>query len=549
MLDFMARSTVKYLKKLGYSNAKIAEILKHDPRTVARALAEPVDKIPVARNRLSSIAIFETQIEQWLEQKIQVKRMLELACADPLHPYQGKPTAFYDFVRKVREARQSRARQVAIRFEGLPGEFLQIDWGEIRNLPFTKTDAQPQTFYFFCARLKYSRFMFVRFEKNMVEETLVRCLIDCFLTIGGVPWVVTTDNMKTVVLRRDEHNQPVWHPVWLKLAIEFEFHPEACAPASPNQKGAVENLVKYTQNNFLTGRTFYDELDLQEQLTAWLTSVNHERPCQATGQLPGVLLQQEKPHLGKLNPNAQDYGLFESLVVNREAVVTYQTNRYSVPASLLGQTLTARIHKEYLRIFDGDRLVAEHKRCFERNRRIVNPEHFEKAFETKPRARTMVYRDWLLGLSPVVYNYVSHLCHKQRATMNEQICALYALAHTLGQTEFVAAVELANEQAVFGAEYVRAIATSARPPASQKADQPISKLLKPQPPLKTKLSSSVVVGEYSPISLPAPSQVSEVKLGQFGPQQHEVERQLSFYEELVANRSELELLQVYRGEE
>jgi len=55
-----------------------------------------------------------------------------------------------------------------------------------------------------------------------------------------------------------------WNPAYQKLAVEFKFHPEACAPASGNQKGAVENLVKYVKGNFIAGRAFYDDVDLAE---------------------------------------------------------------------------------------------------------------------------------------------------------------------------------------------------------------------------------------------------------------------------------------------
>ena len=37
--------------------------------------------------------------------------------------------------------------------------------------------------------------MWVRFTTEMREETLLRCLIAVFGAIGGVPWVVTTDNL------------------------------------------------------------------------------------------------------------------------------------------------------------------------------------------------------------------------------------------------------------------------------------------------------------------------------------------------------------------
>jgi transposase len=98
---------------------------------------------------------------------------------------------------------------VPIRFEGLPAELLQIDWGEVRRFPFTRPELAGQTRYFFAARLKYSRWKWVCFTTDMREETLLRCLIAVFVALGGVPWVVTTDNMKTVVLGRDHANQPI----------------------------------------------------------------------------------------------------------------------------------------------------------------------------------------------------------------------------------------------------------------------------------------------------------------------------------------------------
>lgn len=86
--------------------------------------------------------------------------------------------------------------------------------------------------------------MWVRFTSEMREETLLRCLMAVFVALGGVPWVVTADNMKTVVLGRDHANQPIWHPAYAKCAAESGFLPDACDPGAGNQKGSVENLVK-----------------------------------------------------------------------------------------------------------------------------------------------------------------------------------------------------------------------------------------------------------------------------------------------------------------
>src|SRR3989442_3209057 len=170
----------------------------------------------------------------------------------------------------------------------------------------------------------------------------------------------------------------------------------------------------------------------------------------------------------------------------------------------MGRAVTARIHATHIEVFADQELVATHARSREQHARIVNPSHFEVAFSTKPRARVMVYRDWLCDLAPVVNSYVQELCHKRRADMNPQVIALYELAQEVGNADFVAALELAAEQQMYGAEYVRAIVTM--PVASA-------------PSGTTELHMSAL--------LPAV------------PAQRDVERDLAHYEHYVANREQL----------
>jgi transposase len=497
----MERSTIYYLKQKGWSNSQIAKAVGCHRDTVRKVLCAPVDYQPEPRQRESQVAVFDELIHGWLEQNLSVRRMLELVRSHPQHPYQGGDTAFYDYVQPLRQARTLQAAAVAVRYEGLPGELLQIDWGEVRRFPFTKPALADQTRYFFAARLKYSRWMFVRFTQEMREETLLRCLIACFVELEGIPWAVTSDNMKTITLGRDEQNQPIWHPAFQKFAAEFSFHPSLCAPGAANQKGAVENLVKYVKGNFLAGRSFYDDLDLEQQNRQWLHAVNAVRVCSATQQIPNLRLAEERRQLGKLPPVAYDYGFFESVLVTRESLVIIETNRYSVPTQLVGHTLTARIHPARIDLFDGMERVASHLRHRGRHARIVVPEHFEAVFARKPRARVVLYRDWLVGLSPEVATYIGQVCHKYYDQMEAQILRLYALAREVGEVEFIAAVQLAAEQAAIGVDYVNA-------------------LLRTPKPL---LHRSILPQPASPIAwLEAPAQA-------------EVERALTHYERYVAN--------------
>src|ERR671932_876929 len=297
MLRHMERSTIQLLAKRGKSQRQIAKELGRSRTTIQRVLQEPVDHRPARRHRASQVDPFRPQIEQWLQQGLSTVRMLELARADPDHPSAGGRSVFNDMVRRIRLERDRRAADVPLRFEGLPAEYLQVDWGEIRHFPFSQQP--PATRYFLACRLKYSRWSWVRFTADMRQETLLRGLVDCFLALGWVPWVLVFDNMKTVTSGRDTSHQPLWTPALLQLAREFGFHPQACDPGAANQKGSVESLVKWVKGNFLPGRSFRDDEDLSTQASSWQAQGN-TRPSAATGEPPLARLAAEALKGGSL---------------------------------------------------------------------------------------------------------------------------------------------------------------------------------------------------------------------------------------------------------
>jgi transposase len=70
-------------------------------------------------------------------------------------------------VSRIRDAVQRAAFDAVVRFEGLAGEYLQVDWGEVRRMPFTRPDLRDATRYFLAARLKHSRYMVVQWTRDM----------------------------------------------------------------------------------------------------------------------------------------------------------------------------------------------------------------------------------------------------------------------------------------------------------------------------------------------------------------------------------------------
>jgi transposase len=449
------------LRKRGKSLRAIAAELGHSKTTIARALSEPVDLPPPHRQRVSLVDPWRRQIGEGLRQGLSGVRMLELARDDPEQPFRGCDSVWRAAVRQERlvlEHEQAVA-DVPIRFEGLPGEYLQVDWGEIRHFPFTH---QPEgRRYFLACRLKYSRWVWVRFCTDMRQETLFRGLVDCFNALGFVPWVLVFDNMKTVTTGRDEQEQPIWHRALLQLAAEFDFHPVACWPDSGNQKGSVESLVKFTKTNFLVGRTFVDDVDLEAQCLQWQMRVNTERPSQATDVTPLARLVEESAKGGTLPVSATDYGFAEPGKVSRGALVPMLGNNYSVPVEHVGAPVTVRVHRQRIVIWRDAELLAEHRRAPDGDhRRVIDPAHFAPVFGRKPRARVMLYRDVLLELGDVARTYLSELSHRQRSRLGDEVLEVYALYERCGAGELLAAMELAYAQGAYGAAYLRALVSA-----------------------------------------------------------------------------------------
>ena len=150
----MERSTVHLLHKRGKSLRQIASELgrskKHGRPRAERARRSATDW----RRRKSSVDAFREQIAEWLKQGLSGVRMMELAREDPEHPYGGCGSVWRAAVRRERLSvlHEQAVADVPIRFEGLPGEYLQVDWGEIRHFPFTQQT--PVTRYFLACRLE-----------------------------------------------------------------------------------------------------------------------------------------------------------------------------------------------------------------------------------------------------------------------------------------------------------------------------------------------------------------------------------------------------------
>lgn len=469
----MERSAIHLLHKRGQSQRQIARELGSSRVTVARVLTEPPDRPPIRRRRRSITDPFREPILRWLTEGLRAARMLELARADPDHPSTGGQSVLRGTVRPERLAREHAAAvtDVPVRFEGLPGEYLQVDWGEVRRFPFSQQ--RPATRSFLACRRTDSRWRWVRFTADRRQETLVRGLVDCFGALGWVSWVLVFDTRQTVTSGRDAQHQPIWTPALLQLAHEFGFHPEACTPAAGNHNGSVESLVQWVKGSFRSGRVFADDTDLAAQAADWQMA-GTARPSSATGMPPCERPPAEAARGDLLPATAQDWGMLHTTRVRPDAVVAVLGNHASVPVAHVGAPVTVRVHRERIAVWRDLVCRAEHHRAADgAHARVIDPEHFAPLFGRTPRAQVMLSRAALLQRGEVASRSVSDVSHRQRARLREEVLGLHALVVQHGPAAVLAA--MAQAERVNGSGVACITALLAAPiPASRRDGRGLS---------------------------------------------------------------------------
>jgi transposase len=223
--------------------------------------------------------------------------------------YAGGYTQLKAFVRRVRP---TPAPDPVIRFETAAGRQAQVDFARFRFSWGVR--------YALLVVLGYSRLLWCRFYPRQDMGTLVEGLEDAFLYFGGVPQEVLFDQMKAVITRdlRLEGGALIRHAEFLRFARHWGFTPRACRPYRAQTKGKVERPVRYLRGNFVYGRTFLHDADLDHQRALWLDRVANVRLHGTTHERPRVRFDGEERFL--LQPLASRR--YTSLLLDRPSAST-----------------------------------------------------------------------------------------------------------------------------------------------------------------------------------------------------------------------------------
>lgn len=359
---------IETLHKHGVYQKDIAEEMGVHPKTVRRALKRGGEPKRKRKRRGSKLDEYKPIIDRLLADNVwnAMVIMREIQAKG----YEGGYTILRQYIQPKRAMRPGKQ---TIRFETEPGQQMQSDWGEIATI-IAGVETKVR---FIVNQLGYSRRFHVWCADSQDAEHTYEGIVRSFEYFGGVPEEVLVDNQKSAVLEHPASGPVRFNQRFVDLAGHYGFVPKACKPYRARTKGKSERMVRYIKENFFVRyREFESWAHLIQLLEKWLAEEADQR---VHGTVKEVVIERFECERDTLHPLPQtryDTSYYETRQVGWDGYIDVRGNRYSVPGSLAGGTVTVRIGLDStLRVYHGESLVANHLLRNIREGWVTVPEH------------------------------------------------------------------------------------------------------------------------------------------------------------------------------
>lgn len=336
-----------------------------------------------------------------------------------------------------------------------PGQELYVDWaGDKVPIVDAATGEVGMKASLFVAVCPYSGLMFVTAKANEKMPAWLECHVQALEYVGKVPSVVVPDNAPTATYRPKKHSTyRLVLPKYQELADYYQMTIVPTRPARPKDKAAVERAVQiaYTKiMGYFDGVTFYSLDDLNEEIAIRLEDINSglARPDGTTRRKR--FDEEEAPVMRDLPATAFTDVVWKHPKVDRNWHVMCDYQYYSVPFTLVGKRLTARITPGLVTLFDGEHIVAEHVRLTGfKYRYSTDPAHGPADGDTSHNVLT---RDelisWASSFGPATLTVVTMIIDRNQAATPKGLFQVRNILAKLGKKHGKTTLEPACREAL-----------------------------------------------------------------------------------------------------
>lgn len=436
----ISRKTVrKYL--IDYESGLAAS--GNEESTLSRYLSKPLVYQSGPRVKQKLTRDIEAAIDKLLEenrlkfrQGLRKQMLKKIDILEALHGmgFQIGYTTVCNYIRG--KAGKTSNKEAFIRQEYQPGSSCEFDWGEIK-LTISGHQVRLNLAVFTSA---YSNYRYALIYQRQDTLAFLESHVSFFAHTAGVYHEMVYDNMRVAVAKFTGLHEKEPTRALLQLRGHYQFSHRFCNIYRGNEKGHVERSVEYIRRKAFGVKGSFEDL---ESAAAYLNSVvkrlNNTRQ-QLTGKTAVEMFAVEKKELWQV-PGPLACSESEQLRADKYATLSYRCNRYSVPDSLVGDFIDAKIFSHKIEFYHKNSLVATHARDYGKHQWVIDIGHYLYTFNKKPGALKgsvalarssylkQLYQQFYLN-RPRDFIDLLHYCHRHRVSGERLETAVSRIAGT-----------------------------------------------------------------------------------------------------------------------
>lgn len=261
------------------------------------------------------------------------------------------------------------------------GREAQVDWYEA----WAEVGGERQKLFIFCMRSMASGGSFHLAYPHATQQAFLEAHESAFHHFGGTFEILRYDNLTSAVKKILRGHQREETERFLAFRSHWGFESDFCNPARGNEKGGVEGEQGYFRRNHLVPLPEAGDLEQLNQLLRAASKEEEQRVIAGRAVAIGAAMAIEREHLRRLAEEGFDLAAVSFPVVNHSGTVNVLTNFYSAPLPP-GTRVEAKTYAAYVEIWREGRRVARHERCYSRQQKVLNLEHYLDVLVKKPGA-------------------------------------------------------------------------------------------------------------------------------------------------------------------
>ena len=315
------------------------------------------------KHQPEACAPYEGVIQAWIDAQREA-----IGRSDPImslyeqlqseHGFTGSYKAVWRYVCRRRPPPKIRPKR---RVETHPGSQAQLDWATTKVYVadlggWTSLSA-------FLMALSYSRMGSVQWSVDQSQLSWLACHNRAFQFLGGLPWSVRIDHLKTAVAQGGGP-WAVLNATYTSYAQQLGFVVDCCRVGQASDKGKIERRVRDVKGSLIRTDERFDSLShLQQTTDSRLRERADRLICPVTGQSVLHAWRQEKSRLYPLPVTwPTPFDVQVTRTVGSDGLVAFEQRQYTVPFPFVGRPVEVRGCPQTVEIYGEGHLLITYPR-------------------------------------------------------------------------------------------------------------------------------------------------------------------------------------------